>query len=167
MKNKKGGIIVEAPDQFGKSTFCKKLQEELHMPIIHYKPPKEGTLQFEYYTHLLDNPTEGPYIFDRNYVSELVYGPLFRGGSAIDKSEQKRIENKFKEYNYFVVLLKRKNYKWEDREEMFTREQNEQIIKGYATIDLKLSLDVISVDGWDDDAVSRVVEFWKEKNEIE
>ena len=79
----------------------------------------------------------------------------------------RKIEKYFEEQNYFVVLLKRKNYQWEDREEMFTKDQNEQIIRGYANIDLKLNLDVISVDAWDNDAVDRVVEFWKEKNQVD
>ena len=97
----RGGIIIEGPDQFGKSTLCEKLHDKLNLQVIHYKPPKAGTDQFEYYTKFLRNT--GPYIFDRNYISELVYGPLFRSVSAINKELQTIIEREFKKQNYFVV----------------------------------------------------------------
>lgn len=162
MKNK-GGIIVEGPDQFGKSTLCKKLQKKLNMPLIHYKPPKPGTPQFMYYTHLLDGP-DGPYIFDRNYVSELVYGPLFRVESAINAGELKSIENKFELANYFIVLLERKNYEWEARDEMYSKDQNKQVIAGYEDISNELGLDIVTVDAFTPGAVETIYNKWLKKN---
>lgn len=85
--------VIEGPDRCGKSTFINHLRNNILNPrqlIIHSsKPPKElfGDLlqrwTMIYYNELINNAiklnNEGfDIILDRSWISETVYGPLYR-----------------------------------------------------------------------------------------
>ncbi len=75
-------IIIEGPDGAGKTTLAKGFKEyEYH----HEGPPSLGYNLLQYYTNLLEQADNT--IFDRHALSELVYGPLLRGGSRVTLKE--------------------------------------------------------------------------------
>jgi len=164
-------IIVDGADQQGKTTFAAKLakwmEEIIGKPVevIHFVKSKAQD-QVGYYTNPLLR-ADGPFVIDRNYVSELVYGPLFRGKSAIDDSDKSNIEMKYDEANAFVVILKRKNYKWEERDEMYTKDDNLKIIKGFDDVYDSISIDKMKVDAFDEESVRMVIQHWIEKNKLQ
>ena len=160
-----GGIIVEGADQMGKSTFCEKLSKKLKMQVIHYDPPKPGINFFNEYTRHLAY-TNKPIIFDRNYMSELVYGPLFRGASGVTPEIKRRIENVYDINDYCLILLNRKNFVWEDREEMYTEDQMKYVRESFIKVYDTLSITKTIIDAWDDDAIERAIKFWERKNQI-
>ena len=160
-----GGIIVEGADQMGKTTFCSNLAKELNMGVIHYAPPKPGTDFFHEYTQHVIGSTR-PIIFDRNYMSEMVYGPLFRGASGVTPEIKKRIEDVYNQRNYCLILLNRKEYKWENRPEMYTQEQNDQVIHAFLKVFNTIKLTKLLIDAFDSDAIERAVNFWKQKNNL-
>jgi len=83
-------IIIEGLDKTGKSTLARFLSEKTGMPIKKFSAPKEGEKPFnEYGAFLLDG--EGG-IVDRFHLSEMAYGPVFRGGSSIDENRQALLE---------------------------------------------------------------------------
>jgi len=160
-----GGIIVEGADQMGKTTFCDKLSKELNMGVIHYSPPKPGVNFYQEYTkHVIG--TSRPILFDRNYMSEMVYGPLFRGASGVTPDIKKQIESVYNDRNYCLILLNRKNYKWENRPEMYTEEQNQNVIHSFLSVFNTINMTKLLIDAFDADAIDRAVNFWKQKNKM-
>lgn len=166
MKDTIGGIIFEGADQSGKSTLCKKLQELTDMPIMHFGIPKPGTdLDVEYIKDIPENDYN-PIIFDRSYLSELVYGELFRGGTKITQKGKQKIEEFLRSCGYVMVLCRRKNYEWKDRpEEDYTESDNAKVIKKYDELFEEVNIPKIVVDPFDSDSDKQVLNFWMKNNE--
>lgn len=135
---KSGGIIIEGAEQQGKSTFCKKLVDTLGIEVIHFGPPSKDFDFFHGYFKDIDE-RGGPFIFDRSFLSELAYGKVF-SRNRINFQLQEKIENKFKDLGYFVVLLEL-NLPWVDRFETVTEEQNERVKLAYRDVFSTLRLD--------------------------
>lgn len=83
-------LIVEGPDNSGKTTLCRTmssrfLRGELHSPGPH---PERNERWQEWVNWTLWNPSlHKLVIFDRySLISEAVYGPIFRGGNSLAKS---------------------------------------------------------------------------------
>lgn len=77
-------IIIEGPDNSGKSTLGAQLTKKLNIPTIHSAKPDPAWTQEEALRHALDSHLPKDAILDRTYtISELVYGPICRGGSAL------------------------------------------------------------------------------------
>lgn len=151
-----GGIIVEGCDQQGKTTFCALLQKKLGYGIYHFNAPGPYTDFSKEYTELLKYDD---FIFDRSYLSEMVYGPLFRGKSGITPELQRQIECEFIQRGYIMVYLKRKNFMPETRAEMY---KNDEIMRAYHAYDKAyetVSMPKITVDAFDDDALDQVLQF--------
>lgn len=170
IKDKKiGSIVLEGSDQSGKTTFAAKLAKWMseilgrEIKTMHFVK-SDYYEQVQYYTTPLLK--EGPFVIDRNYVSELVYGPLFRGKSAIDESAKAAIEKAYSDANAFVVLLKRENYKWEDRDEMYTKDDNIKVIKAFDDIYDSLNIDKMKVDAFNEDSLRMVIHHWMNKNNL-
>jgi hypothetical protein len=138
MALKTGGIIIEGAEQQGKSTFCKKLQERLGIEVIHFGPPQKDFDYFSGYFVDIDK-RPGPFLFDRSYVSELAYGQVFNRKN-ITHDIQNKIENKFNELGYFLVLLEL-NLPWINRDETVSREQNEKVKLAYKDVFSTIQLD--------------------------
>lgn len=79
-------IIVEGPDNIGKSTLCQLLTENIpHSQLRHFGPPTEkgkGALREQLATlkrevvGIVDG--DGIEVWDRSIIGEMVYGPLYR-----------------------------------------------------------------------------------------
>lgn len=82
-------IIIEGPDNSGKSELCRKLSLLIKWEVEHSKVPNleqyEGEdKEFMAYMHALRHITPAPLIRDRTYaISENVYGPVIRNKSML------------------------------------------------------------------------------------
>lgn len=126
------GIIVEGAEQQGKSTICRLLNERLNIPIIHMNK-NYGFIngKFDYIeSYFVDIKDNKQVIFDRHYLSEIVYGKYFNRNNITDIM-RKEIELKLNNLGYMIVLLSRPGYKWIDRDEMIDKQQNDEIIELY------------------------------------
>lgn len=135
------GIILDGSDQQGKTIFAQKLAIILNKKYIHYDKPDMLVDYYYEYTRFL-KPYER-YIFDRNYLSEIVYGNLFRKQSGVTKEIQEKIEKEYNKQNYIFVLCNRKDFSItsiEDREELYTKKQiilvKDTFLKYYETVSL-------------------------------
>jgi len=159
-----GGIIFEGSDQSGKTTLAKKVQEMINMPIMHFGiPDKHTDFSNEYIKDIQKNDFQ-PIIFDRSYMSEIVYGDIFRNGTGITNLIKLHIEDFLNRCGYILVLCKRKNYKWEDRDEDYTEEDNLKTISKYDQVYDTINIPKVIVDPFDNNAAQQVVDFWLKNN---
>lgn len=158
---KTGGIIIEGAEQQGKSTFCDKLTRRLGIEVVHmHKGYGFVDGKFDYrtgYFYDIDR-RPGPFIYDRSYVSEMVYGRLF-GRNNITQEVQHDVESRFKDLGYFLVLLEL-DIPWIDRDETVTREQNDKVKQLYREVYPGLAIDKFLIKP-DDDAVEFVVKQYE------
>lgn len=79
-------IIIEGPDNSGKTTLGAKLQRDLEIPLLHsIRPPKSSDEQ-QVLQHSYAQLTPKRVILDRVYaISEPIYGPICRGKSDLGK----------------------------------------------------------------------------------
>lgn len=85
-------IVIEGPDGAGKTTLAKSLVGPGVSTYHHFGPPEPEItslvdyyqLQLSYHTNSWTRPTA---VFDRLAMSEMVYGPIARGGSRISGEE--------------------------------------------------------------------------------
>ncbi len=84
-------IIVEGCDKTGKTTLVKEIQKRFGGEVIKKGNP-DGDAYIDYIATIARLTTDKFYIFDRFYLSELVYGPLMRGMNWLDKSKFENIE---------------------------------------------------------------------------
>jgi hypothetical protein len=131
------GIIVEGAEQSGKSTLSRHLADTLGFELVHYGP---APIDFDYYSGYFRDIESRPggYIYDRSYVSELVYGSLFRRNN-IDAQLQQKIERRFSELGYVFVLC-HWDGDWIDREETVTQDQNRTVAATYDRVFESISL---------------------------
>lgn len=79
-------IILEGPDNSGKSTLAAKLHRDLGIRVIHSIKPSENWTSKMVYEHCLKQiaPQTEVAILDRvTAISEAIYGPICRGESAL------------------------------------------------------------------------------------
>lgn len=78
-------VILEGPDASGKTTFAKYLSDN-HGYVYHHEgvPPKNTNL-FEYYGCKLNDAKldRQNHVFDRQFLGQLIYGPIHRNEAAI------------------------------------------------------------------------------------
>lgn len=166
-----GGIIIEGADQQGKTTLIKKLASALgkkfDVKVVHLTAPV-GQIDFEheYTRHLSMYDESVPIIFDRHYMSELVYGSVFRGKPGITEDMKDRIEELFRDRNYLLVMLERKDYKWEERSEMYTQADNLKVMEKYNEVYDSFNVDKMKIDAFRPDAVDRIIASWQLKNNV-
>ena len=86
-------IILEGIDGSGKSTLATHLKELSPWPatIIHRGPIQTSVFE-EYVAPLFEVDTEELLIADRWHLSELIYGPIYRGESLVDEEFLDQIE---------------------------------------------------------------------------
>jgi len=127
-------IIIEGADQSGKSILASNLAEELGWKLIHYGPPGKG---FDFFNDYL--PEEGVNtIFDRNYISELVYSKI--DGHMHRIKRLKELEKVFKGLSTIVIVLY-STRKIQKREERFTRKQIKRARKLYGKVFHKITVE--------------------------
>lgn len=156
---KRGGIIIEGAEQQGKSTFCKKLVERLGIEVVHLGPPPPDFHFFHGYFKDIDE-RGGPFIFDRSYMSELAYGRVF-SRNRITPVTQSKIEDRFNELGYFLVLLEL-NLPWVDRFETVTKEQNELVKIAYRDVFSTLTIDKFIITP-DDSSLEMVISEYQKR----
>lgn len=79
-------IILEGPDNSGKSTLAARIKRDLKIPVIHSQKPSEDWTSRMVYEHCLKQlaPRMELSILDRvTAISEAIYGPICRGESAL------------------------------------------------------------------------------------
>jgi len=87
-------FIVEGSDKTGKTTLANKLAEKHSMKVIHLDAPRsqeEFDNMFNMYVQLYTDTND--VVFDRSFYSDLVYGPIYRGGPAITQEQRVTLEN--------------------------------------------------------------------------
>ncbi|MFE6101262.1 hypothetical protein ACFVQ4_14975 [Streptomyces laurentii] len=78
-------LVLEGPDGVGKSTLAERLSARHGFRVVHSPRTPDHLDLATRYRQILGSP--GPILFDRCFVSELVYGPLHRGRSRITWSD--------------------------------------------------------------------------------
>lgn len=104
-------IIVEGPDNAGKSTLIKQLLEmDPSLRLLHRERFKKGsseTIASSYLQSLIptdgDRVAHGNSIADRFLASECIYGDLFRGGCRMSEGEHLAIRHMLGSYKAMVV----------------------------------------------------------------
>jgi hypothetical protein len=78
-------VVLDGCDGTGKTTIAETLRVRHSFRVIHSGRTPDGTDLAERYRRILALP--GPIVLDRSFISELVYGPLFRGWSRLTPAE--------------------------------------------------------------------------------
>ena len=93
-------IIIEGPNNVGKSTLIEELQKYLHWEVEHVTSvcPNDYT----FYDDLLS--CEEPLIFDRLHLGEMVYPEIFNRKQKLSESEFDDICEKHCEHTLTVIL---------------------------------------------------------------
>jgi len=120
LKENKIGFILEGSDQSGKSTICNKLSSLFSYPVFHYKYPSTYSDMYLEYSYKLEEKI--PYIFDRNFISEMVYGELFRNSIKIYEYLPDLID-RYKQEKYILILCHPFSFNFINREEVFNKDQ--------------------------------------------
>jgi hypothetical protein len=155
-------VVVEGCDKCGKTSLAASLGDLLKWPVVHFSQPKTpGGATQEYLHALAERP--GPFIADRFYLGESVYGPLYRSTPPIPGADVAILETVLHARGSLLVLMEDAAWRVEDRfirlEEDFARAQDVPVIlrefdrlwresrlaKVRATLDDKLSLVVAGV----------------------
>lgn len=94
-------IVLEGPDNCGKTTLANALSSALDLPVVHSEKPdfdNNGQLRLEW---MARNPYT---IYDRaSCISEAVYGPICRNGSVYGR-EHWQILSRFLSHNPFIIF---------------------------------------------------------------
>ena len=93
-------FILEGIDKCGKTTLANKLKKEFGFKIVKCSQPV-GAPYVEYMKKL-DN-LKGDVVFDRFCYGELVYGPIYRGKSALTAEQVRNIELKLMSLNTCII----------------------------------------------------------------
>ena len=166
-------IMIEGADNVGKSTIGKALAKRIHYDyfkmsrsniFVKKEDPKivEAMHAFQiesfYNFSVLVNFNV---ILDRFYLSEIVYGKLFR---KIDEDFLWEYDKKFAKLNLKLIVLKKDENKLED--ELWTNEQLCTIQRKYVETYEKSACDKILIDTSNEDLesqLSQIINFLKIK----
>lgn len=91
-------IIVEGPDGAGKTTLARTLADRLGLDYVHKSAPTQPPI-VEYW------PPRREVVADRWHLGELVYGPLRRGHTDMDRWTFVGIEYALQAWGTVLVLL--------------------------------------------------------------
>lgn len=93
-------LIIEGPDGVGKSTLVKQLKEYYKIDSIRlsYKDPKDAN----FYSRLLEKTD---CIFDRQFLSEVVYAPIFGRECQLSWDDVCNLYAKTQELNIKTLIL--------------------------------------------------------------
>lgn len=123
-------IIIEGPDGSGKTTLANMLSTQTGYPIIHNvqpKTPEEKAEMWRSYIELIKSGRN--LILDRAWYSEMVYGPIMRGASALDYPLMYELERAVAKRGGMVIYCR-------DNPEVLWRratKRGEDFVKDYGT----------------------------------
>lgn len=136
-------IIVEGPDNTGKSTLAKKIAKYFNMPYWHMTSGpglQEKDAMALYQRDALKNAyhaveTANGIVFDRHWVSDHVYGNVLRDGPALPEGEMLTLSI---EHDFLYIFCDRQDHIIHDAHEAnqdpdhpYDREQYAQIVEEY------------------------------------
>ncbi len=98
-------IIVEGIDGTGKTTLVKKLELNGFYKF-HFDYDKKTQDLYEKYLNILSLENIEKYVFDRSFISEVVYGPVFRGRSRLSDGQLISLAKKYSGKNCILIYLK-------------------------------------------------------------
>lgn len=161
------GIILDGADQSGKSTLAERLGKLIQTNYYHYDPPKNVHDWVKEYTKFLKYETkDAKVLVDRCYLSEMVYGPIFRTHSGVDSVAKMEIENILQERKYIYVLCHREDFgehNFDYRNELYDFEGIMKARDSFVNEFEKVNLPKIRVNPFDgDDAIKTILAFMSE-----
>lgn len=145
------GIILEGADQSGKSTLASRLADLTGMKVFHYEPPKGVTDFAREYLRFMEE-SDRPMIVDRCYLSEMVYGPIFRGASGVTPEVKERVEASLSMCGYVMVLVHRRDFgrhNFEDRKELYDYDGIMRVRAAFEREFESVTLPKIKIDAFD------------------
>lgn len=80
-------LIIEGCDGVGKSTLVELLVARGYKTAHFDYDARTMSIKDKYMRAYTGNFLNNPHVFDRSYISEHVYGPLFRGGSRLSDND--------------------------------------------------------------------------------
>lgn len=99
-------IIIEGPDNSGKSTLGVKLSLDLRIPLIHSEKPNPDWTPEQALEHATRQLKPRAVLLDRVYIlSEYVYGPICRGRSALGELHPEALLDLYYR-NYLIVYCR-------------------------------------------------------------
>lgn len=93
-------IILEGENKTGKSTLAKLLVKKYGFQYVKCSQPK-GDPYVEYMRKI--NAVRKPTVFDRMYIGENVYGPIYRGKSMLSPEQNRNLEMALMSKNTVVI----------------------------------------------------------------
>lgn len=159
-------IIIEGPDGVGKSTLVEKLKQHYNIDSIRlsYKDPKD----FNFYDRILEKTD---CIFDRHFLSEIVYSKLFRRGCELSWDETVELFNKTQDLNIPIFILDTDKEEILKRFKMRPEKENQTIIDNISYLQTEFDIlatmfgiEVIDTTKVSFNEIIRKVELKREKN---
>lgn len=99
-------IIIEGPDNSGKSTLGVKLSLDLKLPLIHSEKPNPDWTPEQALEHATRQLRPRVALLDRVYtISEYVYGPICRGRSALSELHPEALLDLYCR-NYLIIYCR-------------------------------------------------------------
>lgn len=139
-------FILEGVDKCGKTTLANKLRDEFGFKVIKCSQP-EGDPYVEYLEKLSN--IKGDVVFDRFCYGELVYGPVYRGKSALAPWQVRNIELKLLTLNPCVIYchdeIRRIKARFKRENETFAKEEHiKEMLTRYEQVMLDSRIPVVS-----------------------
>lgn len=98
-------IILEGPDNSGKTTLGQRLETALGVTLIHSTRPPADASSSDLIEHAVLQVEPRRVIMDRNYlISELVYGTILRGGPALGRERHLKLMNDMLELGHILII---------------------------------------------------------------
>lgn len=120
-------IIIDGPDGVGKTTLAKNLQKTFNITsFIHLT--KDDPRTFEFYKNMLFKKDA---IFDRSFMSELIYSAVFERKPALTVDEFKELHNIAKVNGAIIIICVANT---ERERPIFHDNEDQRIIDSFDTI---------------------------------
>ena len=131
-------IIVIGCDNTGKTSLVNHISKEFNIPIsprFHSLPPK-GKQWLEWYEFIKENFQENEQVvFDRFFIDEFIYGPLFRGGYTIGIDRMAELTNLMLTAQplviYTHVSVEQNKKSFDDREQYIEKSDIDKVMSEY------------------------------------
>jgi len=127
-------IVLEGENKTGKSTLAKLLVKKYGFQYVKCSQPK-GDPYVEYMRKI--NAIKKPTVFDRMYIGENVYGPIYRGKSMLSPEQNRNLEMALMSKNTVVIYCSdsAKNIRSRFSEEQWADEKKiEQVLALYEKV---------------------------------
>lgn len=155
-------IIIEGVDGTGKTTVCDELKKLSAAKVMHAAQPKGDYVQ-EYIEPLNGYVPVGAYpdgdrtqpthvICDRWHWGELIYGPLYRGGSILDDDAWVHVNQYLNALGAIIVYLRNDKQtilsRWEQRGEDFAKAEHlDWLMSAYERVAAASTVPVLRMTG--------------------